>query len=210
VIEVRGMMSLSVFREITMEDIDPKEIEIESTYPAGRNFTIRYRGHYAGSIERQQNGEYACAVDMERHGQKVLQRFGRSDSKEGAAESVVRQWLLSNTAAKLKVSRRRFFLPKALDDTQTDRVYKNIIEHARKSTGWDIESRKIYSLSFTKERKNYIATVGEVDSYSGGMVIAILESTGTAYLLYVANSQGPHGPVMINKGNIRDVIEFID
>lgn len=192
-----------------MEDFDPKEIEIESTYAGGGNFTIRYLGHYASSIERQQNGDYSCAVDMERHGQKVLQRFGRGDSKEGAAESVVRQWLLSNTTAKLKVSRRRFFLPKALEDAQRDRVYKNIIEHARKSTGWNSESRKIYSLSFTKERKNYITTVGEVDSYSGGMVIAILESTGTAYLLYVADSQGPNGPVMINKGNISDVIEFV-
>jgi hypothetical protein len=42
------------------------------------------------------------------------------------------------------------------------------------------------------------------------LVIAILESTGTAYLLYVADRQGLHGPVMINKGNISDAIEFVD
>lgn len=193
-----------------MKDIDPKEIRIESAYAGGRSFTVRYRGHYAGSIELLDDGKYSCAVDMERDGQKVLQRFGRTDSKQEAAEAVVWQWLLSNPMARLKVGKRAFFLPEARGDVERDRVYGDIINHAKQSTGWDVEGRKIYSLSFTKEGKKYVATVGEVDSYSAGRVIAILESSGTAYLLYVVDREGPHGPVMINKNNVIDVTEFDD
>ncbi len=192
-----------------MNDFDPREVEIQSFY-AGGSLTVRYRGHYAGSIERLDNGEYSCAVDLERDGEKVLQRFGRSSSKQDAAESVARQWLLSNPKARLKTGRRSFFLPEAQDDSQRDRAYRDLVSHAKQSTGWDIEASKIYSLSFTKDRKNYVATVGEVDSYSGGMVIAILESTGTAYLLYIAVAGGLRGPVMVNKNNVTDLIGFVD
>jgi hypothetical protein len=77
-----------------MKQFDEQKVQIEPVYGSRGDATVRYAGRYAGCVKKIREGEYSCAVSMERDGQRILQAFGRSDSIESGARDVAYQWFL--------------------------------------------------------------------------------------------------------------------
>lgn len=78
-----------------MADFDETLITTSPTAGSqGKNLAVYYRGTYAGVAVLHDDGEYECAVSMERDGQKILQAFGRADSAEQSVSDVAYQWHL--------------------------------------------------------------------------------------------------------------------
>lgn len=79
----------------------------------------------------------------------------------------------------------KFFLPYATDEAQAESVYAGIKKFAAEQTGWPITDRRIRSIEYRHEGKEYTAEVGEVNNRNGETVIAILESK--TYLVCTPN-----------------------
>lgn len=77
-----------------MVEFDETKLNIDQVPWSNTNAAVRYDGHYCGAVLKISEGEYSCAVSMERDGEKILQAFSRSDSIQSGAQSVARQWLL--------------------------------------------------------------------------------------------------------------------
>jgi hypothetical protein len=77
-----------------MAEFDETKLQVDRVPWSETNVAVRYDGHYCGAVQKVNEGEYSCAVSMERDGEKILQAFGRSDSIETGARDVVEQWLL--------------------------------------------------------------------------------------------------------------------
>jgi hypothetical protein len=67
-----------------------------------------------------------------------------------------------------------FFIPYAKDAEQQTEVYEGIRKFVSESMGADLSPRRIFSLTYRHEGKNYHAEVGQTHSLNGEPVIAIL------------------------------------
>jgi hypothetical protein len=68
----------------------------------------------------------------------------------------------------------KFFVPGADDKQQQEEVYEGITKFLTESHGALFSGRKIYSLRYTHDGRQYSARVGEFHALNGEPVIAIL------------------------------------
>jgi len=101
----------------------------------------------------------------------------------------------------------KFFIPYAKDKKQAKEVFQGIKKFAKKSIGWDVTDRRIFSLTYVYERKKYHSEVGKPDDRVNEEVIAILESN--TYLVCTQNRGVFRGePVLVGKEEATRVIDF--
>jgi len=101
----------------------------------------------------------------------------------------------------------KFFIPHAKDKKQEKTVYESTKKFAEDQLGWDIEDRKIFSIQYRHESKDYYAEVGKKEQVEGEEVIAILEST--TYLICTPNRGVARGmPILVGKDEARSVVDF--
>lgn len=100
----------------------------------------------------------------------------------------------------------KFFVPLEEDEKKAEEIYKAIKSFAHTTTGWQILENRIYSISFSHDGKRYTATVGEDAPEIGGLVVAILASSG-AYLVCTP-TRGVISGMPYLAGNVHSVTEF--
>jgi hypothetical protein len=103
----------------------------------------------------------------------------------------------------------RFHIPSVKDDTKAEEVYEAIRKFAVETTGWDVTDRRIFSIHYRHEGKEYHAEVGKPETRGGEVVEAILESN--AYLVCTANRGVLRGmPILVGKNEIHNITVFKD
>lgn len=106
-----------------------------------------------------------------------------------------------------KTKHMKFFIPHAKDKTQEANVYDATKKFAKKTTEWDIEDDKIFSVRYVHNGKNYYSEVGKVETYEGEEVIAILKSN--TYLICTPNRGVIRGmPILVGFNEAIEVIHF--
>jgi len=101
----------------------------------------------------------------------------------------------------------KFFIPYAKDKKQAEKVFQGIKKFAKKSVGWDVTDRRIFSLTYLHDRKKYHSEVGQPDDRVNEEVIAILESY--TYLVCTHNRGVIRGePVLVGKEEVKKSIDF--
>ncbi|MEW6686790.1 MAG: hypothetical protein AB1393_11390 [Candidatus Edwardsbacteria bacterium] len=101
----------------------------------------------------------------------------------------------------------KFFIPGAKDDREAQDILESIKKFAKKTTGWNVTDRKIFSIKFKHRRKEYVAEVGQQDWVTGETVIAILESD--TFLVCTPN-QGVirNMPILVGKREVDSIVDF--
>jgi hypothetical protein len=103
----------------------------------------------------------------------------------------------------------KFFIPAAKDDKNAKEIYEGIIKFAKENTWKEIKGRKIFSIAFNHDGKDYVARVGEIYSHTGEQVIAILESN--AYLVCTPSRGVLRGmPILVGKNEVYSIEDFED
>lgn len=101
----------------------------------------------------------------------------------------------------------KFFVPAAKDDKNAEKVYDSIKKFAKETTGWDVADRRIFSITYRHEGKEYHAEVGQADMRVGEVVVAILEST--TYLVCTPNRGVVRGgPILVGKDEVFAARDF--
>src|SRR5215210_3354646 len=101
----------------------------------------------------------------------------------------------------------KFFVPIAKDGKDAERIWQATREFMRRH-GFQTTNRKIYSLSYTHNGKDFVDTVGEKDRYGVEIIQVILE-TSSGYLTCTVN-RGVFGgePILMAKGEETFETEF--
>jgi hypothetical protein len=101
----------------------------------------------------------------------------------------------------------RFFVPQSKKAQQLS-DYQAIIALLKDQLRWPIEDRKIYSLSYTHDKKDYSVEVGKLEPLEGRYtVLAILDSS--VYLVFTKAKDGrPGTTILVNKTEVTQVVEF--
>jgi hypothetical protein len=106
------------------------------------------------------------------------------------------------------IRRMRFFVPAAKDATQAEKVLWGIREFAEQILGWTPTDRRIYSLSYRHNGREWAATVGKPLPSLGEIVVAILE-TETCFLVCTENRGVVRGqPVLVGRPSAISVTDF--
>jgi hypothetical protein len=103
----------------------------------------------------------------------------------------------------------KFFIPTAKDDTKGEELYEAITKFAQETTGWKISNRRIFSIDYFHEHKEYHVEVGKPDPMIGEVVMAILESK--AFLVCTPNRGVVRGmPILVGINEATDIIDFAE
>ena len=106
----------------------------------------------------------------------------------------------------------KFFIPHAKDKKEEDKNYEAIKKFAKETLGWNIKDRRIFSLRYTHDGKNYYAEVGKREQAEGEEVIAILESGYSdviIYLICTPNRGVIRGmPILVGENEAYSVVDF--
>jgi len=100
-----------------------------------------------------------------------------------------------------------FFIPHVKDKKEAEKVFQGIKKFAKKSVGWEVTDRRIFSLTYLHDRKKYHSEVGKPDDRVNEEVVAILESY--TYLVCTYNRGVFRGePVLVGKEEVKKIIDF--
>ncbi len=101
----------------------------------------------------------------------------------------------------------KFFVPHVKDKKQEEIVYEGIKRFAKENLAWEITSRRIFSIQYNHEGKEYYAEVGKEEQVVHEKVIAILESN--TYLICTPNRGIVRGtPILVGKKEAFSVVDF--
>ncbi len=101
----------------------------------------------------------------------------------------------------------KFFVPHTTDDKQAEEVFESIRKFAETTTGWEMSSRRIFSLDYMHNSKTYHSEVGKLEREIGEPVIAILEST--TYLVCTGSRGVVRGlPILVGMSEAFNVVDF--
>src|SRR6266571_2400387 len=101
----------------------------------------------------------------------------------------------------------KFFVPHAKGNEQEQRVYDAIKTFAGETLGWDVSDRKIFSIRYKHDGKDYYAEVGQTEKVEGEEVVAILESN--TYLVCTTNRGVARGmPILVGKEEAYIIKDF--
>jgi hypothetical protein len=100
-----------------------------------------------------------------------------------------------------------FFVPSTKSTEQADNVYTAIKEHVKDSLKWNIQNDRIYSIKYRHNGREYIATVGDVETFTHDLVLAILKSN--TYLVCTINRGGLRGePILVGYEEALNITYF--
>ncbi len=101
----------------------------------------------------------------------------------------------------------RFFVPAVKDEAEAETVWEATKKFAEEMLGWKISERRIFSIAYRHEGKDYHVEVGKPDPRSHELVIAILEST--TYLVCTPNRGVVRGiPILVGQDKVGKTIDF--
>ena len=103
----------------------------------------------------------------------------------------------------------RFFIPQANGPVSAEKTYASAIEEVEKLFRWDIEPRRVYSISYVDGKKRYKVQVGGlVPPGNNHTVLAIFESH--SYVIYTSPRLGSQEglKILVDKDNVIEVVDF--
>ncbi len=101
----------------------------------------------------------------------------------------------------------RFFVPAVKDEADAEMVWEATKKFAEEMLGWKISERRIFSIAYRHEGKDYHVEVGKPDPRSHELVVAILEST--TYLVCTPNRGVVRGiPILVGQDKVGKTIDF--
>lgn len=104
----------------------------------------------------------------------------------------------------------KFFIPGAASDVERERVYEAVKMHLAQELGASLSNRRIRSLQYVHNGKNYSAVVGENDSGGLGVVTAILLDIIRSLYLVCTPYRGviSGSPILVGEHDVQAVADF--
>jgi len=104
----------------------------------------------------------------------------------------------------------KFFIPAAEDKCQEQRVYSAIKEFLGSELGVEFDNRRIFSLRYVHDGKEYYAQVGESHTLNGEPVVAILyESARRLYHVCTTNrGVARGGSILVGESSVKASEDF--
>lgn len=101
----------------------------------------------------------------------------------------------------------QFFIPQA-KKAEYEVQYQAIIDALKDQFRWTINDRKIFSLSYLHDKKDYTVEVGRLEPLENRYeTVAILESS--TYLVFTRTKSGAPGvTILVNKDEAQSVVDF--
>ena len=98
-------------------------------------------------------------------------------------------------------------MPQA-DKGNTEATYQAIVAQVKDQLGWKLSERRIYSLHYLHDKKEYTVQVGElVPREHRFQVLAIFESN--AYVVFTRTPDGYSGTtILVDKNEALGVVDF--
>jgi hypothetical protein len=98
----------------------------------------------------------------------------------------------------------KFFLPAAENAEQAESVYANL-KNAHRAT-----DRRILSLAYEHEGRQYYAEVGKPEPREGELIIAIFECAEPMPYLICTHHRGVAGgiPYLVGRSEVRSIVDF--
>ena len=101
----------------------------------------------------------------------------------------------------------RFFVPAVKDEADAEMVWEATKKFAEEMLGWEISERRIFSIAYQHQGKDYHVEVGKPDPRSNEPVIVILEST--TYLVCTPNRGVVRGiPILVGQDKVEKTTDF--
>jgi hypothetical protein len=103
----------------------------------------------------------------------------------------------------------KFFIPHADTPELEEHLLQATKDFAQKTTGWTIGPRRIYSIRYRHDGRDYKATVGQPEPRTHEEVIAILDSN--TYLVCTPNRGVLRGePMLVGKDEVYASEDFTE
>ena len=104
----------------------------------------------------------------------------------------------------------KFFIPAAEDKAQEQRVYTSIKEFLGKELGAVFEQRRVFSLRYVHNGKEFYAEVGKRDAGNGEPIVAILhEPARNLYHVCTTNRGVVRGiSILVGAGSVKSCEDF--
>jgi hypothetical protein len=107
----------------------------------------------------------------------------------------------------------KFFIPYADSEQQAANVFNSTKEFAEQQTGFCVSDRKIFSISYRHDGKDYHAEVGQIHGRINEEIIVNLESrTGMQTVVYLVCSPNRcvlrGSPMLVGENEVKEVIYF--
>jgi hypothetical protein len=104
----------------------------------------------------------------------------------------------------------KFFIPAAASEVEAEGVYGAVKAHLAQERGANVSPRRIRSLQYVHNGKNYSAVVGEEESGGLGIVVTILfDVTRSLYLVCTPHRGVIRGsPILVGEHDVRAVTDF--
>ena len=100
-----------------------------------------------------------------------------------------------------------FFVPAAKGGMEAQSVWKATKKFAEETLGWKISERRIFSIAYQHDGKEYYAEVGKPDPRIGEIVLVILESD--TYLVCTPNRGVLRGmPILVGRNEAEKIRDF--
>ncbi len=102
----------------------------------------------------------------------------------------------------------KFFVPR-LESSEYEEAYKNMRDAVIEQMRTRVSERRIRSISYTHDKKRYVATVGEIlPTNERFEVMAVFESK--PFVIYTDSTMGGRGvTVLVNQDEITAMEEFV-
>ena len=101
----------------------------------------------------------------------------------------------------------KFFVPHAETKEKEETLYEGIKQFAKETLGWKVTDRRIFSIRYVHNGKEYYAEVGKTETAVHEEVFAILESN--AYLICTTNRGVFRGmPLLVGESDTYSVVDF--
>jgi hypothetical protein len=85
----------------------------------------------------------------------------------------------------------KFFIPQVDDKNEAEKFYNDMKTFAKDNLQWEITERRIFKIKYEHGSKRHNAEVGDYDTMTGEIVLAIFESQ--SYLICTPNRGGLKG-----------------
>jgi len=102
----------------------------------------------------------------------------------------------------------KFFIPNIPDPLKAEETYEAIREFNSGEMGTELSDKRIFSIDFLHNLKEYHAEVGKRDQDTGEVVFAILESDSLFYICTPNRGVVRGMPLLTGRNEVRLVTEF--
>ena len=102
----------------------------------------------------------------------------------------------------------KFFLPYITDPKQEEETYTAIKAHVADQMHTNITNRRIFSIDYERDRKNFHIEVGQIYKEAEEMIITIFDSSLMYYVFNTNRGVVLGMPLIIDNYEIRIVTDF--